>query len=139
VPASCTMLAPAFRDVELTRTGERELRLRFAGGSMLSVPRRAGLWGVWIGLNHWFTDLWRDPAIESRPGDTARRDGFTSEVTDVAEDGLPSEVSLRFDRSLDDARYAWYRWDWERNVHVPVAMPAVGGAALVPGVPEPPP
>ncbi|MFP6583680.1 MAG: hypothetical protein VCD00_14160 [Candidatus Hydrogenedentota bacterium] len=68
--------------------------------------------------------LFRTEEKPFAPGDTHTLTGMMVEVTQLSEGGWPSELACRFEKSLDDPSYLWYRingFDYE-----PMPVPAIG-------------
>jgi hypothetical protein len=59
-------------------------------------------------------------------GDVVALEGVRVEVTAVAGDGGPSDVTFTFDRPLEDPSLRWLAW--QGHEYVPFALPPVGGA-----------
>jgi len=73
--------------------------------------------------------LYRD-ATRFRAGDRVALSGLVVEVTEVTDDGRPSEVAYRFDTTLDGPSRRWLQWSG--GVYVPFPVPGVGNAVVLP-------
>ncbi len=131
LPRAIRTLAPGFGPLEITRTDEKTLLLRAKAGNILSYQKRVGSPFVYF-YKH-FNDAFRDKKFPFRAGEKVVLPRLTVEVIAVDDDGQPSEVSFRFDVSLDDLSLRWLQWNWQQSSYVPFDVPAVGHSREIAG------
>ena len=57
--------------------------------------------------------------------------GVTVEITEIADDGRPTEAAFHFALGLGSPIFRWLQW--EDGAYVPLALPAVGETVTLPG------
>ena len=136
-PARLLTLAPGTAPIEITRTGERTLRLRFEGG-MLPPP---GTWPSIRGpaplvkmeyLAQYLSSVVRGAEDRMHVGDAVALRDCRFEVLDVTSDGRATDVVATFERPLDDPSFRWFVFANGR--YGPFVPPALGQVARVPAL-----
>lgn len=71
-----------------------------------------------------FATLYRNHEDPIPAGETIPMEGWLIEVTGIGADNQPNEITLRFDKPIEEADIDWYRW--EDNQVIPFPLPDVG-------------
>lgn len=135
IPARIRALVPGIYPARVTRPRADQLAIHVDGG-MLPLP---GNWPASPGPAPAFKieyvaqhlgSFVRDRDEPMRAGDTVSMPGCRVEVVAVTPDGGPSDITVTFDRPLDDPSLRWLMW--QRDGYVPFVVPEVGGAVDLP-------
>lgn len=110
VPRAWWALSLAPHDHVLTRTGADRIELASVGGPMLRAP---------------FENLFRSRKVPFHPGDEVQLKGMTVRVVEE-EEGSPTKIEARFDRSLEDPTL-WFV-EWRDGVLKRMKPPAIGAS-----------
>jgi hypothetical protein len=114
LPAHLRALSFGGVPVQVTRSDERTLELRFHGG-ILGSP---------------LLELYRARTLPMPVGTRVELEGMSVEVTQTTADGRVSAARFSFAHPLEDERYRWIVWRGDR--YVPFAPPPPGSAVAVP-------
>lgn len=106
--------------------GTTELRITRMDARTLSVQPKNGLWSNSTQLM--LRSLERPVPL----GPMTALDEASFEVTALTEDGIPSEILVRFKRDLDAAEFDWLQWG--THGYVRFHLPAPGVSVTVPAV-----
>ena len=105
-PAHLYWLATATSAVTVTRVDDHTLHVTTQDGM----------------LRYDVDQMMRSPRLRPfRAGDRVALTGVTVEVTAVTRDGRPQDITVYFDKPLDDPSYVWLRW--QGHTYVPMAAP----------------
>ncbi|HEY8075089.1 MAG TPA: hypothetical protein VIF62_13290 [Labilithrix sp.] len=110
--------------------GRRDVHLRRADDHTLIVHTDGGLYRTFTEL------LGRRPGVAMPAGTRIELTGVSIEVTHAMADGVPDEMTFRYDVPLDDPSLAWRVW---RGVDLlPFTPPPAGETTTIPGaIPTP--
>jgi hypothetical protein len=114
VPRHVRALSATPVPIEVARTDERSLRVRYLDGPFIGP----------LGT------LWRGPDRPMHVGQVVELEGMTAEVVEITEGGEPREALFRFDVPLNDPSLHWVQW--EDGLFVPFDPPAVGETVRLP-------
>ena len=114
IPRHVRLLGPSAVDLTITRTDSRTVRVRPIGG-YLRAP---------------FDRLFRGRDAPFLLSEVVELPGVVVEITRLDEDGLPSEVTFRFDEPLESEAYQWVVWRGE--AYEAFKVPEVGETMEVP-------
>lgn len=137
VPALARVLAPGWRPLEVTRTGEHTLVIRSMEGGLLSVdewsedPRPNFLYPY-----RTFNRLFRGHNEPLQVGQRVEAAGMTIQVVSLAPDGTPQTVQFDFSIPPEDPSLRWLQWDWRPRglgSYREFKVPAVGESVALPG------
>jgi hypothetical protein len=117
MPEHIRWLATADNDLRITRTAANSLKIRPSHGFL--PP--GSLWTL------------RSPETRAHVGERLNLQGVSFEVTEVAQDGRPSEVLVHFATSLDSTKLVWLRWSTQGGFE-PFDIPAPGSSIWIPAV-----
>jgi hypothetical protein len=107
-PRRVRALATGLSPVAITRRDAQSLDVRLDHGLFRGVLAR----------------FFRDASRPFRSGHVIPLGGLTVTVLEAGEDGSPTRILYRFDRSLEDAALRWV--SWQDGVYVPFVPPALG-------------
>jgi hypothetical protein len=113
-PKSQFWLATSETEVRVERLDDRTLRVHQRGGYLLSPGSR----------------LLRSPERRFVRGARVQLEGVEVEVTDLTDDGRPSEILARFDRPLEDPSWLWLQWGVIG--YIPFVPPPIGEGVTLP-------
>jgi hypothetical protein len=117
MPEHIRWLATSDNDLRITRTADNGLKIRPSHGFL--PP--GSLWTL------------RSHETHAHVGDRLDLQGVSFEVTEVAQDGRPSEVLVLFTTPLDSDNFVWLRWSTHGGFE-PFQIPARGQTIWVPAV-----
>jgi len=137
IPARARVLAPGWRPLDISRTGDRTLVIRSRGGDLLSVVEsdrdmRPSFLYMWRTFNM----LFRGDNEPFQAGERVEVAGMTIQVVSVAPDGAPQAVQVDFSVPLEDPSLHWLQWDWQPRglgSYREFKVPAVGETVALPG------
>ena len=113
-PKHLRWLTTGVTDVRIERVDERTLRIRPGAGFLSSTSQM----------------MLRSLTHPMRLGERITLSGMTIEVSDLAPDGRPLEIVVRFAHQLEDPSLEWLKWD--EHGYVPFQLPAVGETVVLP-------
>jgi hypothetical protein len=113
-PKHLRWLATGVTDLRVERVDDRTLRLRPGAGFLSSTSQM-----MLRSVNH-----------PMHLGDKITLSDMTIEVSDLAPDGRPLEILVRFTVRLDDRSLEWLKW--EDHGFVPFRLPEVGETVILP-------
>ena len=124
LPRTIRTLAPAFRPIEVIRTGEKTILLRAKSGNLMSCQQGHDFHFVYFYRT--FNNGFRDGTSPMHAGDKVVLPPLTVEVVNVDGNNLPTEVLFSFVVPLDDSSLRWIQWDWDKELYTPFPVPAIG-------------
>jgi len=129
LPDRTRVLAPGFRSLKITRTGDKTLLLESQAGSILSLDtsRKDFKPSLAYFCNH-FNSLFRPADMPFRVGHEAELRDMSAEVVAIDGDGQPTKVLFDFAVSLDDPSLVWFKWTWKNGLgsYSKFEIPAIG-------------
>ena len=128
VAARTLILGSSMYPIEVERRDEQTLVLRPEGGFLAppGTPRPGSKAPSFhpLYILQMFDHLFRDQAADPLElGERIELEGVTIEILGL-EEGRPSSVSFRFDRSLEAAKLRWLQW--QDGVYLPLKLPEIG-------------
>lgn len=116
LPHRFRYLATAESALRVERVDARTLRLRPEGGFLFSASQR----------------VLRSHGDSLHVGDVVALSDMRFEVTASTPDGRPAEVTVRFDKDLEDPSFEWVKWG--TLDYVPFHVPRIGESEVLPKV-----
>jgi hypothetical protein len=113
-PKHLRWLATGVTDLRVERVDDRTLRLRPGAGFLSSTSQM----------------MLRSVTHPMHLGDKITLSDMTIEVSDLAPDGRPLEILVRFTVSLEDRSLEWLKWG--DHGFVPFRLPEVGETVILP-------
>ncbi|MHC4118191.1 MAG: hypothetical protein ACYSWO_11855 [Planctomycetota bacterium] len=116
LPERTRVLAPGFRPLKITRTGDRTLLVESRAGDILSVDtsRRDFVPNFAYFAND-FNSLFRPADMPFQTGHKTELSDMSVEVVAVGSQGQPTKVRFDFAVSLDDPSLVWCQWTWKKG------------------------
>jgi len=137
IPERIRLLAPGFAPLQITRTGEKTLRIKAQANNLLSPdPSRRDFKPNIAYFYHEFNSLFRPHDLPFAEGEKFELSDMSVEVIEVDSNGQPTEVQFYFDVSLDDPSLHWLQWNWEGpgfGEYSTFQVPAIGEEASTKG------
>jgi len=116
MPQQTRLLAPGFKPLEITRTGEKTLLLKAKTGNVLSTDTtRKELKPNFAYFYYHFNRLFRPVDMPFKVGEKTELSDMSIEIINVDHNGQPTEVSFEFSASLDDPALCWLQWHWQKR------------------------
>ncbi len=126
IPENIWSLSPGIYPLSIERPDTQSLILGVPGSFLL--PPGAGLPGGQLidvrYLHQNFATLYRNLEDKIAIGESISMGEWSIEVTEIGEGNQPREITLRFNRPIEEMGMDWYRW--EENRVIPYALPEVG-------------
>ena len=114
IPERTRLLSPGFAPLQITRTGEKTLRVKAQTGNLLSpdLSRRDFKPNI-ANFYYEFNSLFRPHDLPFEAGEKFELNDMSIEIIEVDSNGQPTEIQIRFDVSLDDPSLHWLQWNWK--------------------------
>jgi hypothetical protein len=114
LPRRTRLLAPGFVPLEITRTGEKTLRVKAQTGHLLSPDAsRRDFKPNFAYFYYEFNSFFRPHDLPFEVGEKIDLSDMSAEVTEVDSNGQPMEVQFHFAVPLDDPSLYWLQWNWK--------------------------
>jgi len=114
IPERTRLLSPGFVPLEITRTGEKTLRIKARTGNLLAPDvTRTDFKPNIAYFYHEFNSLFRPHDLPFEVGEKFELSDMSIEIIDVDSDGQTTEIQCHFAVSLDDPSFHWLRWNWK--------------------------
>jgi hypothetical protein len=137
IPERVRLLAPGFTPLEITRTGEKTLRLKAQTGNLLSPDgSRRDFKPNFAYFYYEFNSLFRPKDRPFKAGEKIELSDMSIEIIEVDSTGQPTEVQFHFAVSLDDPSLHWLQWNWKDpgfGEYSTFEVPAIGEQASTKG------
>jgi len=117
LPERTRLLAPGFRPLKITRTGDRTLLVEAQAGNIMTVDRSRKDFKPSLAYfyNH-FNSLFRPQDMPFEVGRKTQLRDMSAEVVAIDADGQPTKVLFEFAVSLDDPSLVWFHWTWKNGL-----------------------
>jgi hypothetical protein len=116
LPERTRLLAPGFRPLKITRTGDRTLLVEAQTGNIMSADtsRKDFKPNFAYFYNH-FNSLFRPEDMPFEVGRKIELRDMSAEVVAIDTDGQPTKVLFEFEVSLDNPSLVWFHWTWKKE------------------------
>lgn len=134
-PEQVFVLAAGFESIEVTREDSNALRLKAPNGNLLRLCREMDF--HYANMMTIIGDILRPVRFKFEAGEVISNDEFSVQVVSVDDQGMPSEILLTFNSSLDDSDYYGVYFDWRKWRYENFSMPPIGQTKVLEGVINP--
>lgn len=134
IPRATRILAPAFVPLEVIRAEDNALIVTTLSSNLLSLePSTPEIpWNIAFSL--WrLNDTFGTKDFSNQNHNRLQLSNLTIGISRFGEEGLPKEVTFRFDVPLEDPSLKFLMWDWQTGSYVPFKLPPVGGTVHIAG------
>lgn len=134
MPKVVRALSLVLSPTEVIRTDPKTFMLRAGSGSLLSLDHKQKTYfsHATYYLEH-INSLFHSTRHPMHIGDRLELSRMSIEITNVDDQGRPTEVLFTFAVSLDDPSLRWLQWDWEKNSFNPFNVPPIGKKCEIAG------